>query len=134
VGTVDPHLVVAATFADSWSAELAAGYLRQSGIPAWVQAGGLDDPFKSAGSGATVRLLVPIDRLESARALLAETMPEADGGPLEPPAHGHPVWVYPVALVLLLGIAIAAIPGSLRVPSLAVALAGYFVWRKIRSG
>jgi hypothetical protein len=130
----DPHLVVAATFADRWHAEVAAGYLIEFDIPARVEPTSAEDPFRAVGAAGAVKLLVPADRLAEAHGLLAETMPEPDDEDWPGRAgHGRPVWVYPVALVLLIGLLVAAIPASMRVPALAIAVVGLLVWRKTRS-
>src|SRR5712691_12217988 len=133
VDRIDPHLVEAATFADGLHAKLAAGYLADWDIPALIQAAGIDDPFRAAGASAPVRLLVPVDRLDEAQALLSVPIWEPDQEPLELMVHRRPSWVYPVALLLLIGMVIAAVPGLIRIPALATALVGYVVWRKIRS-
>lgn len=128
---------VVATFGHSWAAELARGYLFESGIPAWIEQSGLDDPFLLPRPGpGVVRLLVPADRLEEARALLAEEPLERDLEDevegLDPSRGGRPLWVFLAAALLLVGIVAAAIPAGLRVPSLAAGALGYLGWRRAR--
>jgi hypothetical protein len=128
---IDPRLVVVATFADAWHADLAAGYLIEFDIPAWVEPAAADDPFRAAGTGPAVRVLVPSDRLAEAHGLLAEATsdPSDDHGP-ERRGRGRPIWVYPVALLLLVGMAVTAVPASMRLPVVAIAVLGALAWRR----
>jgi hypothetical protein len=119
---------VVATFGAAWEAESPRQYLTNAGIPAWVDGPGMDDPYRlSAREGAT-RLLVPPDRIEEARALLAGLTWAQPEDPFDS-SRSHPRWVRVVAAIALAALVLALVPFELRALVLPGAVGGYVVWR-----
>src|SRR3954469_20351098 len=119
--------VEAATFAHPWDADLARNYLEDAGVEAWVE-----DPYRISGGSGLVRLLVPADRVIDARLLLAELKPDLDDEPEGAAGGGYPLWVTFAAVVLLGGVISAAVPRFLWVPTAAIGLIGYWLFRRYR--
>jgi hypothetical protein len=119
--------VAAATFAHPWDADLARNYLEDAGVEAWVE-----DPYRISGGAGLVRLLVPADRIIDARLLLAELEREEGEQADHAIAPRYPLWVTLAAVVLLGGVVSAAIPRFLWFPTAAIALIGYWLFRRYR--
>lgn len=119
--------VEAATFAHPWDADLARNYLEDAGVEAWVE-----DPYRISGGTGLVRLLVPVDRVIDARLLLAELESDLDDEPEGAAGARHPLWVTLAAVVLLGGVVSAAVPRFLWVPTAAIGLIGYWLFRRLR--
>lgn len=126
--------VVVATFPNVWEADLSQHYLTEASIPAWVDAAGLDNPYRLAtGWLGTIRLFVPRERADEARSVLEDLVP-VPGEPdaeLLAAAGGLPLWVRVACGVLLAGLIIGAIPHGLRIPVGLVAVAGWLLWRRL---
>jgi hypothetical protein len=135
---------VVATFGHAWEAEVARSYLNDVGIDAWVEASAFDDPYRTfAHGGSGVRLFARHSVIQEAREVLEEARAESfRSSPVEQEAdrvltarvHRRPVWVVIAATLVLVTLAITAVPANLRIPVLALAPAAYLVWRILRPG
>jgi len=127
--------VVVATFSNAWEADLSQQHLTHAGIPAWVQAAGLDNPYRLAAGGmGMIRLFVPRERADEARRVLDDLAPFPEEPESSPGTDGPPLWVRVAGGVLVAGLIIGAIPQGFWVPTALVALAGWFVWRRLAFG
>lgn len=113
---------VVATYPEAWEAELARHSLEDAGIPAWIE--GTDDPARGG-----VRLVVPEEWAEDALLALAGELPE-DGEELS--STRRPLWVAVVAVIVFVGMAIAAIPRVLWIPLLLISVIGLILWQLVR--
>ena len=127
-----------AGYAQVWEADLAAGYLEERGVPAWVDEAGLDNPYPTAAGGLRlIRVFVPAERLTEAGALLVEMRLDLDltaEESAEEAPRRPPVWVSLVGLLVVAALAVTAVPPDLRVPVGIAAAAGYLLWRFARGG
>lgn len=139
----DTSRAAVAGYSRLWEAELAARYLEDHGIPAWVDEAGLDDPYRTpAGGFGLVRVFVPGGRADEAHALLAGMQPEQDlleelapeppETPAEGPAGGEARWIRIVGFLVVAALAFAAVPHGLRIPAALLAGLGYMLWRLLR--
>ncbi len=122
-------VAVVARFPGAWEAELAMRYLEDEGIPAWLDVPTVEDPARRQG----IRVLVPADRADEARAVLAEVeeAPPEDEEPAPSRGFRRPVWVVAVAALVAGAMIVAAVPRSLWVPLLVIALFALIFWRAI---
>jgi hypothetical protein len=119
---------VVATFGAAWEAESPRQYLANAGIPAWVDGPGLDDPYRSSVREGAARLLVPPDRIEEARALLAD-VPWAQAEDPFDSTRSHPRWIRVAAAVALAALVLSLVPFEISALVLPGAVGGYVVWR-----
>ncbi|HEX2030319.1 MAG TPA: hypothetical protein VHL78_02805 [Actinomycetota bacterium] len=125
--------VVVGIFPSAWEAEMARRYLDEAGISAWLDELVPDHPGH-LGEGRPVRLYVSREDEDDALAILEDTDP-ADDDDLEAARAAQrrrPLWIAAVALLVLVGMVIAAVPQVLWVPLLAVAFFGVILWQLVR--
>ena len=121
-------------FPSAWEAELARRYLDEAGIAAW-----LDDAVPGSpghlGEARPVRLYVAPGDEEEARLILEDPDPldlDDDLAAARAAQRRRPLWVAAVALLVVAGMVITAVPRILWVPLLALAFFGVILWQLVR--
>lgn len=125
---------VVGIFPSAWEADIARRYLEDAGIPAWLDDDAAGEQVTQLEAPAAVVLYVSPDDEDDARAILQHVDPlEDDDLAAARASFGRrPLWVAAVALLVVVGMVITAVPQVLWVPLLALAILGLVLWQLVR--